>query len=128
MRDIWHWVDEHWKSWGIYAVILGVSNSLTWLLARRKDWNEWKALRQAKADKKIDARVFGALEDSTLWQQNRIAVSGYPLVWPQEIAEHLSLDKDVVYDSLERLQARGKVRKTDGNMENPAPRWHVIRR
>jgi hypothetical protein len=120
-EDIWHWITDHWKSWGIYAVILGASNSVTWILARRKDWNEWKASRQAKADKKTDARVFEALDNNGLWPQNRPCVGGYCLVWPQEMSDHLSIDKDAIFDSLERLQ-------THGNMENPAPRWHVIRR
>jgi hypothetical protein len=127
-EHIWQWIDDHWKTWGVYAILLGVSNFGTWILARRKDWNEWKASRQAKADKKIDARVFEALENNALWPQNRPLVVGYLVVWAHEIADHLSIDKDAIFESLERLQARGKVRKTDGNMENPAPRWHVIRR
>jgi hypothetical protein len=64
MEDISRWIVDHWKSWGIYAVILGFSNFVTWILARRKDWNEWRASRQAKADKKIDAQVLQAIGKS----------------------------------------------------------------
>jgi hypothetical protein len=65
MQDIWHWIVDHYKSWGIYAILLGVSNLGTWILARRKDLNEWKASRQAKADKKIDAQVLQATGNPT---------------------------------------------------------------
>jgi hypothetical protein len=125
MEDIGHWLVDHWTAWSIPTVVAGAIATGSWILARSK---EWKASRQDKAEKKIDARVFEALENNALWPQNRPLVVGYLVVWAQEIADHLSLDKDVVYDSLERLQARGKVRKTDGNMQDPAPRWHVIRR
>jgi hypothetical protein len=129
LPDIWGWVDAHWKSWGIYAVILGVSNFVTWILARRKDWNEWRASRQAKADRKIDAQVLQAIGNPTLWGNQRpMTGSGIPYVRAAEIAEHLSLDSDTVSDSLERLEQRGRVERSGGNYSDPSPTWRIVPR
>ncbi len=127
MQDVWHWVADHWRTWGLTAFLLAVSNLATWILSRRKDWTEWKASRQAKADKKIDAQVLQALGNPNLWAQLRpLTGAGVPLVRSAEIAQHLSLDGDIVGDSLERLEARGRVERTNGTFDNPSPYWHIL--
>jgi hypothetical protein len=45
-----------------------------------------------------------------------------------EIAEALSLEKEVVADTLERLETRGKVTNHGGTLDNPAPYWSIVRR
>lgn len=129
MQDIWHWLADHWKSWGIYAILLGGSNFVTWIFARRKDLNEWKASRQAKADKKIDAQVLQAIGNPTIWGHQRpMTGSGIPYVRAAEIAEHLSIDRSVVSDSLERLEQCGRVEHSGGNLSDPTPIWRIVPR
>jgi hypothetical protein len=128
-RNLLRWPIEHWKSWGVYAILLGVSNFGTWILSRRKDWAEWRVSRQAKADKKVDDKVLQALGNFTLWgYQRSMTGSGIPYVRASEIAEHLSLDSDTVSDSLERLEARGRVERSSGTYDNPTPTWRIVPR
>lgn len=90
MKGLVHWIFDQWKQWGVTAIIVGATNTVTWLLARRK---EWRAARQAKAEKKIDAQILEALGNPNLWGYQRpITGAGIPYVRSAEIAEHLSLD------------------------------------
>lgn len=69
-----------------------------------------------KADGLVDSRVLQALESGDL-------------IRSAELAETLSLDHEAVADSLERLEARGRVRNAGGEtLDNPAPYWHVVYR
>jgi len=77
----------------------------------------------------LDAKVLDALAERSLWKGSRpIMGSGESLVRAGEMAERLGLAPDLVADSLERLEAQGKVRRFDGTLANPAPYWTVVRR
>jgi hypothetical protein len=120
------WCIDHWKAWGIPTIVTSVVGAGTWLLARRKEWNE---TRRANAEKELDSKVFKALQNRDLWNSRRgMTGAGDPLVRSAELAQTLRLDCDTVNDSLERLEARGRVRNAGGTLDNSAPYWHILHR
>jgi hypothetical protein len=124
--NFFRWFTDHWMRWGIPTIVASAPTAGTWILARRR---EWKEARRAKTDRAVDSRVLGALQDRNLWRPPRPWTgAGDMLVRSAEIAEALSLDCDIVIDSLERLEARGRVRNAGGTLDNPAPYWHVVHR
>jgi hypothetical protein len=125
-RNILRWCIDHWKGWSIPTIVGSAVTAATWILARRR---EWKETRRAKAESAVDSRVLGALQDRNLWALPRpFTGAGDMLVRTAEIAEALSLDCDVVIDSLQRLEAQGRVRNAGGTLHNPAPYWHAVHR
>jgi len=118
LRDILRWSVEHW------SVITSVIGFGGWILTLR---SKQQALKQVKNEKDIDSKVIEALENRQPPSQIMTG-AGEVVVWAQELADYLSLDKDEVFDSLERLENAGRVRRSDGNMQNSAPRWNIIRR
>ena len=124
--NLLRWCIDHWKSWGIKGIVGSAVAVCTWFLARRK---EWKEARRAKADSLVDSKVIRALQNRDLWPPPPVwTVAGDLCVRAAEIAEVLSLDCDAVTDSLERLEARGRVRNAGGTLNNPAPCWHILHR
>jgi hypothetical protein len=120
------WCIEHWSTWGIPAKVATTVGAVTSVLVV---WKKWKDGWQAKADKKVDARIILELQDHDLWSRPRpFTGSGDLGVRSAEIAEALSLDTEVVIESLERLEARGRVRNAGGTMDNPAPYWFILHR
>lgn len=117
LGNVVRWFVDHWKS--ISAMIGSVITGGTWFSARRKD-------RKANA---IDSQVLSVLQRRDLWHAPRARTgSGDPVVRSAEIAEALSLDCDKVTESLERLEARHRVRNAGGTFDNPAPYWHILHR
>lgn len=124
IEHLLRWCIEHWKNWGITTVVASAAATGTWMLSRRREWQE---ARKAKAEKRVDSRLVRALEDRTLWAGIRgMTGGGDPLVRSAELAEKLSLDYEVVLESLERLEAKGRVRNAGGTLDDPAPYWHVL--
>lgn len=100
------WCIDHWKAWGIPTIVTSIVGAGTWLLARRKDWND---KRRANAERDLDSKVLQALQNRNLWDSRRgMTGAGDPLVRSAELAQSLSLDCDTVCDSLERLEARAE--------------------
>ena len=125
-ENLLRWCIDHWRTWGIPAIVGSAATAGTWLLARRKEWNE---ARRAKADRAVDSQIIGALQNRDLWGPPRpMTGAGDPLVRSAEIASVLSLDCDAVTDGLERLEARGRVRNAGGTLDNPASYWHILHR
>jgi hypothetical protein len=125
-ESLFRWCIDHWTSWGIPTVVASTAAAGTWVLARR---TEWKEARRVKADSAVDSQVFRALQNRDLWSAPRPTTgAGVCLVRSEEIAEALSLDCDVVADSLERLEAKGRVQNKGGTLDNPAPYWFVLHR
>ena len=126
IEHLLRWCIDHWRNWGITTLIASAAAAVTWILARRR---EWKEAHQVKAEKSVDSRVIRALEDRGLWDGIRpMTGAGDPAVRSAELAEKLSLDYDVVIESLERLETNGRVRNAGGTLDDPAPYWHVLRR
>jgi hypothetical protein len=126
MENLWHWIIVHWKSWGINGIVAGASSIITWVLARRREWNED---RQSKAESRIDSKVLHAIGSRELWKGSRAMTgAGIPAVRSAEIAVVLRLDEEVVADSLERLEMRGRVSKDGGTLDDPRPIWLFVPR
>lgn len=114
MTNLWHWIILHWNGWGVNGVVAAIASASTWILARRK---EWKDSRREKANAKIDAAVFAKIRP----------IGNYALCYDSEmIATMLSIDRDAVADSLDRLESRGKVRREEGTLDHPAPLWSAV--
>src|SRR5580765_6797417 len=95
-RSVARWTVEHWKAWSIPAVIGTIVSVIGWSRARRKEWKESK---QARTESEVDSQVLGALGNPNLWPMPRpITGAGVPVVRASEVAEHLSLDTDTVYE------------------------------
>jgi hypothetical protein len=118
------WCVDHWKS--ITAIAGSTFTAGTALLAWR---NKCKEARRAKADIEVDSRVIEALQNRDLWGRPRpFTGAGDRGVRSGEIAEALSLDTDIVIESLERLEVQGRVRCGDGTLGDPAPYWFILHR
>jgi len=121
MENFGHWFISNWKAWGINSIVAGAASTVTWMLARRK---EWKKEKQEKAERKLDSNVVEALRDRTIWKGPRVSTgAGIWGVKSDEMAEHLEIDQDSVADSFERLEGRGRVTRSKGSMDDPAPWW-----
>lgn len=109
----------HWKTIGAGGVVTTIMGL----------WAKWRGWRKDKAASKVDAQIIRALQDHELWSGPRpFTGSGDLGVRSAEIAQALSLDIEVVIASLDRLEARGRVRNAGGTLNNPAPYWHIIHR
>ena len=106
------WIGEHWKEFGITVpVVLG---AVAWLYSK---------YRRQRA-KRLDARVLKALGDH-VWSRDRpFTGGGESCIRAAEIADLLHLNLDVVADSLERMESKGRVRRTD----DVPPYWFIVRR
>jgi len=114
MASPWHWIILHWNGWGVNGVVAGLASATTWILARRK---EWRDSRREKANAKIDATVFAQIRP----------VGNYAFSMDSEmIASALSMDRDAIADSLERLEFQGKVTRQAGTLDHPAPFWRAV--
>lgn len=126
MNSLLHSIAENWKSLGITSAVAATASTITWMLARRR---EWVAARKDKAERKIDALVHQSLQNREFWKGPRpITGSGDFAVRTTELAEALKLENDTVADSLERLEWQGKVRNSGGTLDNPSPYWHILHR
>jgi hypothetical protein len=80
-------------------------------------------------DRSIDSNVMRALEDNSLWSGPRPQTGGGDIaVRADELAKVLDLPIGVVRDSLERLEAFGRISNIGGHLSDPTPRWHTLRR
>jgi hypothetical protein len=70
-----------------------------------------------------------ALQNRALWKGPRAQTgAGMWGVKSDEMATHLRLDQDAVADGFERLEARGRVTRGNGAMNDPAPWWFILPR
>lgn len=88
------------------------------------------SMSQVTDTKATDARIYQALgQGISLWgKDGPFTGAGDRAVRTEEIAAKLALAEDVVADSLERLEAKGRVTREDGTLDNPAPYWLIRRR
>jgi hypothetical protein len=113
MSGFWSLIVRHWKELGITASSAIAATG--WIYAR------YRAHRQ----KRLDTRVLDALGNHA-WSPNRPFIGGgATCVRASEIAELFRLPVDNVADSLERLETKGRVRRSEGDVP---PYWSIIRR
>lgn len=91
--------------------------------------DEYPAVHEKAPLAEIDRRVLETLGDRTLWTGARpMTGAGEPAVRSSEIAQLLSLDTEIIADSLGRLESKGRAKNAGGTLDNPAPYWFIIRR
>ena len=130
----WPWIVQHWKLWGISSIAVAVAGAMKWVYVIRKARADALA---AETERKrgqialqeihnsqqehstVDARVIETLANGASWGKDPMTGAGDRLLRVNEIAETLSLGKDVVADSLERLEAERKVKQHGGTLDNP---------
>jgi hypothetical protein len=131
MANLWHYFTAHWTNWVIPLVtwILGnvTGGIFVWLYPNRKAWREE---RKEKSEREVDSRVLEALGNFGLWRKGPRARTGagIPGVKSDELAELLQLSQDAIADSLERLEAVGKAKRSSGSLDDPAPWWFIVPR
>jgi hypothetical protein len=117
MQGTWHGIVDHLGTWtvsgitGFIGVLIG--SALRW---RWPSWKEYQEERQAKRDKVTDARVMELLDgiDSST-------------MFAKRISDTLKIDEHTVRESLDRLQARGRVGMGDPTSLSPAS-WFSLNR
>src|SRR5258707_11487365 len=113
MSTPWSWIVQHWKAFGI--TVPALIGAMGWT------YSTIKAHRQ----KRFDGKVLEALGNRS-WSSNRpFTGGGESCVRAVEIADLFRLPVEVVADSLERLETRGRVRRTESDVP---PYWFVVRR
>jgi hypothetical protein len=111
MSVFWSWVIQHWKIITAPAVLGGIG----WLYAKYWAWRE----------KRLDARVLHALGNHVWSSKRPFTGGGESCVRAAEIAALLDLNLDVVADRLERMETKGRVRRTENDTP---PYWFIVRR
>jgi hypothetical protein len=124
------WLNNYWKYVSLPAIAAVAWGAFRWWYPTRKDFDEAKQKKQQQrsADDSavIDRRVLEALGNSALWDIARpMTGGGIRAVKARELAERLSLDVEVVQDSLERLEAHGRVSNQGGVLADPSPYWII---
>lgn len=108
---------SRWGTWtisGITGFIGGlIGSAIRW---RWPSWKEFQEERQAKRDKKTDVQVMTLLDGN-----------GSSVMVVVEICEKLGLKEDEVRNSLDRLEARGRVQMADPTFDSPAC-WFSLHR
>jgi len=140
----WPWIVQHWKLWGIPSIAVAVAGAMKRVYDIRKARADALAAETARKREQItlqeiqrnsqqehstvDARIIEALANGASWGKGPMTGAGDRLLRVTEIAQALSLTKDVVVDSLERLEAERKVKQHGGTLDNLAPYWSILRR
>lgn len=81
-----------------------------WFYPSRK---EWRAGRQEKAERKMDADVLRAL-------------AGGVILTSAWIADGIKAEREQVIESLDRLEHKGRVQSDSGTMDNPARVYWIL--
>ena len=90
-----------------------IGGTFKWFFPSQKDWKE---SRKAKAEAKIDAKVFAEIR--SLGEKNS------SIFVTEQIAERLKITVDEAADSLERLENIGRVQRYNiGTNDHPGPGW-----
>jgi hypothetical protein len=130
-ENLFHWCTVHWKTiTTISAIIVAVVSAVVGAGTHLNAWlRDWRESRRHKGNEKLDSKVLEALQDPNLPRSSRGTTGGGdPLTRSAEIAKALSVDQEAVNDSLERLEARGRVRNAGGSSEDRSPTWHILHR
>ena len=115
MHTIWSWVIEHWKLLGTGISVPAVLGGIGWL------YEKYHGLRDTGLDKK----VLDALGNHKWSRERPTTGRGMPCVGATEIADLLGKKLDEVADSLERLEVKGRVKRTERDVP---PRWFIVPR
>jgi len=103
----------HWKALGITVpTLIGAMGGI---------YATYKAQRQ----KRLDTRVFDTLVNHSWSRKRPFTGGGEYCVRAAEIADVLNLNLDAVADSLERMEIKDRVRRTEGDAP---PYWFIVRR
>ena len=88
----------------------------------------WMARKVKKRkESNIDEEIIAALGNPAQWKGPRPTTgAGYPAVDADELAEALSVKKEVVLQRLQALEAAGRVKRGAESFSHPAPRWWVV--
>jgi hypothetical protein len=109
MGSFWHWITRNWGPLGIGTRAFEI---LKCVYPSRADFT---AKRQTTKDERSDEQVLAALCDPQVERQSRGTTGcGFPLSRVSEIAFHIQEDRNAVYESLLRLDQRGRVTSNDG--------------
>jgi hypothetical protein len=127
LKSALHWRVAHWgRIAAVIAILGGIGGFIKWVRPLVKEFLEW---RRERNNSRVDSRVMQALENRSIWTGPRPRTgAGDAPIRADELAGILSLSVDGVNDSLERLEAAGRVRNVGGNLSDPTPRWHTLRR
>lgn len=129
MGSAWGWVAGHWGT----ATISGVFGFAGGLLAsilrwRWPSWKEWDAERREKRHSEIDERVLEAVRYPDQGRKRQMTGRGHLVIRTDEVVQSLSLDHTTVADSLERLEAKGRVQRISPSMSDRYPGWFAVSR
>jgi hypothetical protein len=124
MTSLWNSFVAHWVNWVIPVVtwIFGTVMGATfrWFYPNRKEWEDQ---RRRKVEEATDSRILNAIRDEKLWGTS---VPGQRRFQAVQVASVLSLNVDAVRESLERLEAKAKVRRGGTNLPSLPPFWMVV--
>jgi hypothetical protein len=119
MEPIWHAIVSHWSVWtisGAFGFVGGlIASAFRW---RWPSWKEWTAERKTKRDKDIDLMIMVHLDSL---KPNTGSVT-------ERIAEALSLDRDVVIESLDRLETKERIRNGGRTVDGSHTVWYSLHR
>ena len=118
MANLWHLFVANWAiplaSW-VFGTFVGAT--FRWFYPSRK---EWKEQRRLKAEQKIDERVIDAMKGDS---SQTFPVGRSPRFQASDVAKVLDLEVDVVFDSLERLERKGRVHRGGHAIPGIPPSW-----
>jgi hypothetical protein len=107
MTNFWSLFVAHWEL-SLISWLFGnftASGVFLWFYPNRK---EWRAERQEKAEKNLEAEVLKMLGDGRIWKAANIAGT-------------LGRDRETTRTCLEDLVMRGRLQKGGGTFDDAAP-------
>lgn len=108
MTNPWQWIVP-----GSIGAVIGsiITELFRWFYPNRK---EWRAERQAKAEKSNDTKIISAMSNGWSWTAEQLAATC-----------HIKLD--VVDESIDRLEAKGRIKKIPATL-SPVTSWFLVPR
>jgi hypothetical protein len=115
MERLWHWIIANWRMLSLAtlfgSLLAAAFGAFKWVYPSKAAVT---AKRQVARREWLDERVLAALSDPSIRRQsNGRTEAGYPLSRVSEIAAHIQEDRDAVYESLSRMEQRGRVRSSE---------------
>jgi hypothetical protein len=121
MTNLWHSFIAHWANWlipfvtWVFGTVMGAT--FRWFYPSRK---EWKEERHLKAEQRIEESVLDAMKRDA---SHTLPIPRDQWFEASDIVKALGIEVDAAFDSLGRLERKGRVRRGGTNIRGRAPSW-----
>jgi hypothetical protein len=105
---------------------LPLKNGIQFALPQKGAPKELKPA-EARPEEALDDKILEFLENGDTPGNHPFTGAGDRLFRASEIADALSVPRAAIANRLIHLETQGRVRRHEGTLDNPAPRWRILR-